>query len=252
MFLRPMVYTLFILSFILTYSDNSNAELIYHEISYPEGSGPFPAVITLHTSGGFKPTKKNIENYKSKVWTDSGYAVYAPDFFKKHGLTPRTRMKTFSSYREDIEKELLAIVKLMKSDKKIDSKNIFAVGFSNGGFWARFLAGQSAVNAGSSHYGVWKANMGRDITNPYPMKYFTKTSSPILALHGEDDGTQKMHHVEQAWEEVRGNGAKLITHVYPGADHAWDSKSKRFDAWNPEVKEDSYKRTISFFKKYMR
>ena len=64
MFLRPMVYTLFILSFILTYSDNSNAELIYHEISYPEGSGPFPAVITLHTSGGFKPTKKNIENYK--------------------------------------------------------------------------------------------------------------------------------------------------------------------------------------------
>lgn len=230
----------------------SYAEPIYHEIAYPKGVGPFPAVMVLHTSGGFEPTKRYIENYKSKVWTDAGYAVYAPDFFKRHDITPIIKMQSFNSYRKKIEKDLLQILELMQNDSKIDGKNLFAVGFSNGGYWASFLAGRGKVNAGSSHYGVWKANFGREIINPYPMKYFTKNSSPVLALHGEDDGTQKMHFVHQAWDEVKYRGASLITHVYPGAGHAWDSNRNRFNAWNPEIKEDSFKRTDDFFQRHMR
>ena len=237
---------------LLVYPGFSIAEPIKHEVAYPDGAGPFPTVITLHTSGGYRLSIKFTENFRSKVWTDAGYAVYAPDFFDRHGLTPRTRMFTFSNYREKIEKELSEIVELAKNDPKVDGKNIFAVGFSNGGFWASFLAGTARINAGASHYGVWKGNMGPEITNLYPMKYFSKTSSPVLALHGEADGTQKMRYVKQAWYEVKHSGAKLITHVYPGAGHAWDSKGKLFDAWDPEVKEDAFKRTLNFFKENMR
>tara|TARA_Y100001960_G_scaffold301500_1_gene351586 strand:- start:65 stop:823 length:759 start_codon:yes stop_codon:yes gene_type:complete len=244
-------FLVLITTFIL-FPNLTLAQPITHEVSYPDGSGPFPAVITLHTSGGFKPTKKWIENFKSKVWTDAGYVVYAPNFYEKHGLTPRTRMETFSTYREDIEKELSVIVELAKNNPKVDNKNIFAVGFSNGGFWACFLAGTAKINAGASHYGVWKANMGREITNPYPMNYFSQKSSPLLALHGEEDSTQKMKFVEEAWDEVKSSGGKLTTHVYPSADHAWDSKSKRFNAWDPKVKEDAFQRTLSFFKKHAR
>ena len=231
---------------------NAAAEPIRHEVSYPTGQGPFPLVITLHTSGGFKPSKKWIANFKSKVWNDAGYAVYAPDFFERHGLTPRRRFETFSRYRSEIEKELLDIVKVAKNDRKVDPKNIFAVGFSNGGFWASFLAASGRINAGASHYGVWKANLGREITNPYPMKYFSSSSSPVLALHGANDGTQKIHHVEEAWGWAKNNGGKLITHIYRDADHAWDSKSKRFNAWNPKVKEDALNRTLEFFKRHTR
>lgn len=248
---KSLILPMYLLSLIV-FSTSSTANPIQHERFYPEGNGPFPVVITLHTSGGYKATKKWVENFKSKVWTDAGYAVYSPDFFEKHGITPRTRMETFSTYREEIEKELSEIVKIAKLDPKIDRKNIFAVGFSNGGFWASFLAGTGRINAGASHYGVWKANMGRNITNPYPMKYFSEKSSPVLALHGENDGTQKMRFVKQAWSEVKGSKARLITHIYPGADHAWDSKSKRFDAWDPKIKEDAMERTLTFFKKYMR
>ena len=42
-------------------------------------------------------------------------------------------METFSTYRENIEEELSEIINLMKNDPKINNKNIFAVGFSNGG-----------------------------------------------------------------------------------------------------------------------
>ena len=243
---------LFLFSVLSTFPGNAAAEAIRHEVSYPTGQGPFPVVITLHTSGGYERTRKWIENFKSKVWNDAGYAVYAPDFFERHGLTPRGRMKTFSRYRKDIEKELLDIVRIAKNDPKVDPRNVFAVGFSNGGFWASFLAGSGRINAGASHYGVWKANFGREITNPYPMKYFSSASSPVLALHGANDGTQKIHHVEEAWTWARGNGGKLITHIYPDADHAWDSKGKYFNAWDSKVKEDAFNRTLAFFKNHTR
>ena len=35
------------------------------------------------------------------------------------------------------------------------------------------------------------------------MRYFSNSSSPILALHGEEDGTQRMKFVEEAWDEVK-------------------------------------------------
>ena len=109
----------------LIFASNARAEPIYHEKYYPDGSGPFPVVIALHTSGGFKSVKHLIQRY-----VDDGFAVYAPDFFKRYGLTPRTRMETFDRFREDIEKDLSEIVDLMKNDPKVQKKNIFATGFS--------------------------------------------------------------------------------------------------------------------------
>ncbi len=231
----------------LIFASSARAEPIYHEKYYPDGSGPFPAVIALHTSGGFKTVKHLIQRY-----VDDGFAVYAPDFFKRHGLTSRTRMETFSTYRENIEEELTEIVDLMKNDPKINNKNIFAVGFSNGGFWVCYLTGTSEVNAGVTHYGVWRANFGRDWTNPYPMRYFSKSSSPILALHGEKDGTQRMKFVEEAWDEVKDRGGRLETHVYSDADHAWDKKNSTRWEYNEEVDKDSHKRTIEYFRKHMK
>ena len=161
-------------------------------------------------------------------------------------------MKTFSKYRENIEQELSEIVALAKNDPKVDSQNIFAVGFSNGGFWVFYLTGKGLVNAGVSHYGVWKANMGRSITNPYPMDYFSSSSSPILALHGADDGTQRMKFVTESWDRARNNGAKLETYVYSGADHAWDRKGSSRWPYNEQGDKDSHVRTITFFKKNMK
>ena len=109
----------------LIFASSARAEPIYHEKYYPDGSGPFPVVIALHTSGGFKSVKHLIQRY-----VDDGFAVYAPDFYKRHGLTPRTRMETFDRFREDIEKDLSEIVDLMKNDPKVQKKNIFATGFS--------------------------------------------------------------------------------------------------------------------------
>jgi len=245
--MRKYVTVFYALVVFLIFAGNTQAGAIYHEKFYPDGTGPFPAVIVLHTSGGFKTVKHLTQRY-----VDDGFVVYAPDFFTKHGLTARSRMDTFDRFREDIEKDLSEVVDLIKKDPKVNIKNIFATGFSNGGFWVCYLTGNAKVSAGVSHYGVWKANFGREITNSYPMDYFSKSSAPILALHGNSDDTQKIEFAEEAWEDIVSRGATLETHVYAGADHGWDKKNSWKFPYNPIVDKDSHKRTVDFFKKYMK
>ena len=108
------------------------------------------------------------------------------------------------------------------------------------------------MNAGVSHYGVWKANFGREMTNPFPMKYFSKSSTPILALHGDDDETQKPKFAKEAWDEINRRGATLETHIYSEVGHAWDRKDHRKYVYNEAATKDSYQRTIEFFRKYMK
>ena len=235
------------LVFCLIFVTSARAEEIYHEKYYPDGSAPFPAVIVLHSSGGFEKVKPRIQQY-----VDEGFVVYAPNFFVKHGITRSNKMDTFDRFRQAIEKDLTEVIFLMRSDPKVQGDNIFATGFSNGGFWVGYLTGTSKVSAGVSHFGVWKANFGREVTNPYPMKYFSKSSTPILALHGDDDGTQRFKFAEQAWDELKSRGATLETHVHSGVGHAWDVRNHRKYVYNERVAKDSHRRTIEFFKKYMK
>ena len=70
---------------------------------------------------------------------------------------------------------------MAKSDAKIDARNVFSVGHSNGRYWASFLAARKHVNAGASHYSVWSWPR---TYNGYPADYFSQDSNPVLALHG--------------------------------------------------------------------
>ena len=217
---------------------------IYHEKKYPSGNGPFPAVILLHSSGGFKSNQ--MLNYLGDDYIENGFAIYAPDFFKRHGITTETRKKTWTTFRKPIEKELSEIVELVKKDKKIDSKNVFAVGFSNGGYWATYLAGTKQVNAASSHYGVWTFKGG---LNGYPVKYVKKDCSPLLVLHPIKDQIQKIEYVKSHIEKAKKTCTKVKVHYYTNGGHAWESqKYKGGVGYNKDVWKDAVTRTINFFR----
>ncbi len=85
----------------LIFFNNARAEPIFHEIHYPQGSGELqfgvralavgeevPAVIVLHSSGGFGSVEHLIQRY-----VDDGFAVYAPDFFQDTVLLKKRRWK---------------------------------------------------------------------------------------------------------------------------------------------------------------
>ena len=245
--LKKIITPIFLtLAIYLGHLGTVSGEPIYHEKAYPAGSGPFPAVIALHTAGGIKRFKHIIQRF-----VGDGFAVYAPDYFTRHDITARTRMFAFSSNREEIENDLLEIINLMKGDPKVDKNNIFSAGYSAGGFYVCFLSSKGMVNAGVSLYGVWSGPPDWEMES-YPVEYLSESSTPILALHGEDDQTQKLFRVEKAWNEAKDNGAPLEIHVYSNADHAWDRKGSKKWPYNEQVDKSSHKRTIAFFKKHMK
>lgn len=233
---------------LIFFSLAGNAEPIQFKTYYPQGPGPFPAVISLHTSGG--PFSKWMTT-RSMVFVEKGFAVYEPDFFTRHNITTKTRGDTWTTYRKDIEKELSEIVVLAKKDPKIDSKNIFAVGWSNGGYWATYLAATNQVNAGASIYGVWQ--FYGDKLNGYPARYVNKDSNPILVLHGKQETVQRYDKVISFIQQAQASSSKVELHVYPNVGHSWDmNKPGVKDGYNKEVTDDANNRIVAFFKKNLK
>jgi dienelactone hydrolase len=192
----------------------------------------------LHTSNGYKTVRKAVKGF-----IKSGYAVYTPDFFKRHGLNHKNRFKTWTKYRLAIEKELIELVELAKIDPKINAKNIFSVGYSNGGYWASFLAAKKHVNA--SHYGVWtwpRTHSG------YPARYFSKDSNPLLALHGNKETVQKIEYVKPQIELASSKSSRLKHHFFNDVGHSWDCKPCKKDGYNASVTKQSLDMTLQFFK----
>src|SRR5258708_15474458 len=65
----------------------------------PDGPGPFPSVLVLHTSGGISETDRG---YCAKLARE-GYICIAPAFLRAYGIiSPELRKKSFISYSKAI------------------------------------------------------------------------------------------------------------------------------------------------------
>lgn len=225
---------------VLFFANKLQAEPIYFQKYYPAADKASPAIILLHTSGGYKSVTTKIKPY-----TDAGYVVYTPDFFKRYGITTTTRFQTWTHYRNNIERELNEIVHLMKSDERVDASNVFAVGFSNGGYWASYLSATGSVNAGISHYGVWDFPGNVD---GYPVKYFHIASNPVLALIGKNDQTQRYERVLPQVQKAEKLSPRVVWKIYE-ASHSWDcSVCNQEYIYNDAVTKDAFKSTLDFIK----
>jgi dienelactone hydrolase len=224
--------------FVATGITAAAAESIYHETVYPEGAGPFPAVIVLHSSGGFKTAKWRIGKY-----IDAGYAAYVPDFFRRYGISYKNRIETWTTYRTQIEAELVEIVDTIKADPKVDARNIFAVGFSNGGYWASYLAARKHVKAAASHYGVWRFPNH----NGFPANYFDRDSNPVLALHGDHDSVQDIRFVMPQLEIVAGKSPRFRKRIFRGAGHSWDCRTCGGGSYDDNAARQALELTLALF-----
>jgi carboxymethylenebutenolidase len=210
----------------------------------PEGAGPFPGVLVLHTSGGLQ----NGDLKYAERLAQEGYVCLVPEFMAAYGITGKTRQLTFTKHAEAISSDLDDGLEYLKKLPNVNKAKLGAVGFSNGGYWALMLAAQGKVQVGVSNYGaVTGAGTDRDLKALDAA--FSSKSSPVLILHGDSDSEVPVAAAKKLGSLLEAKRAPYEIKIYPHTDHRYDRSGKAEDA---EAAADSWQRTLEAFAKYLK
>src|SRR5471032_1267396 len=186
----------------------------------PDGPGPFPMVLVLHTSGGISSADQGYCGNLAK----EGYICIAPAFLRAYGIAAETRRLSFTKDAHEIEGDFVEIIRELNALPKAKQGAVGAVGFSNGGFFAMLLASMNKINAGVSYYGALDGARAHPDLKPFQER-FTSASAPVLILAGESDTTIGKEPPKKLAAILDACGARYELKFYPGTEHAFDRSS---------------------------
>jgi len=211
----------------------------------PGGSGPYPAVLVLHTSGGLRQADIAF----AEALTKEGYITLVPAFLQAYGIKAATRSEAFTSDAQPIYADLVAAFDMLARDPRVAGGKLGAVGFSNGGYFAMWLAAAGKVQAGVSYYGAL-SGAGTDKSLSRFKGAFDKNSSPVLILHGLDDETVPAEVARRLDAIVTQAGSPAELRLYAGAGHGFErTPGLKQDA---AASADTWHETLAFFAKYLK
>ena len=214
-----MIRTFLVFVIILFTPKLSVAADFTAEFNAPSGKGPFPVVIISHGSGGLTPLQTRWAEYFNSL----GYATITMDHYGPRGWSRGQRPPKGREARDWRYSDLIGVLKKIKSNEKVDQKQIVLAGWSAG----------SAMT-------VWGLKKGEKIREEsgieypfkagilfYPWMYacnssFNKITFPIIHLHGSNDATFK-----NCWKsnigDMKSEKFELVSKIYDGALHLFDS-----------------------------
>ena len=102
----------------------------------PDGPGPYPGVLILHTSGGLEDADLAYANRLA----GEGYVCLVPAFMAAYGLSSESRFDAFTRDGDAIYADLVAALAALQSNPKVNGSKLAAIGFSAGGYFAVWLA----------------------------------------------------------------------------------------------------------------
>lgn len=205
----------------------------------PDGPGPYPGVLILHTSAGLERADLDY----AKRLSDQGYVCLVPAFMEAYGITAKTRQQTFTSDADDVYGDLVAAIDTLRASNKVSGGKVAAIGFSNGGYFAMWLAATGKVDAGVGYYGAY-SGAGTDKELKRFQAVFTATSSPVLILHGTVDRTVPVAVAQRLAYIAKTAGAPYEIELYESINHRFER-----DLHTDGVKvaaDDAWQRTLTF------
>ena len=221
----------------LGFAKNVHAQLII-----PDGQGPFPGLLVLHTGHGFKKDDLAF----AKRMAQQGYACLVPHYFETHSISYDTRNWATTVYAQDILDDFKSEIEYLKRQRFIANGKIAALGFGMGGYWALILAAKKNVQAGISYYGdITGGGLSQTEFRFRFINTFSKDSSPILVLQGDEDLSVNHTAVRQFTDLLKAKSCAYEFHHYPGVGQGFD----RGISFNESASKDSWQRTLTFLKK---
>lgn len=210
-------------------SFNTGGRSVSLDCFLPESDGQrFPAVISLHGSGGGHATMAN----PSRGLAAQGFAVYVLHYFDRTGTTEADQKTIFHHFPLWM-KTLWDGVSFVEQQAAVDPERVGLLGFSLGAYLSLSSAAiDHRIKAVVDYFGGL----------PKEMKLFMRRKlPPVLILHGEADATvpvQEAYHLKSVLEQ---SAVPYEMQIYPGAGHGF----------NAEVMRDADLRTLNFLKRHL-
>lgn len=192
---------------------------IYGELQLPaKGSGPFPAMVIMHSSRGIVPA---ILDW-ARLFNEMGIATLVVDSFTPRGLAESSAGQlTFPAGVVDS----LRALKVLLNDPRIDPGNIGVIGFSRGAMAAmgsgfeRYRASVLGTQAGKfALHMVFYGGCAQ---------YAKTTGAPVLVFVGSDDDFINPGLCRKNAEILNQQGTRAELVVYEGALHGFDTDFPR-------------------------
>ena len=237
--------------------DTANGKLLYQSgaRSYsgnmfrPAGSGPFPAMLVLHTSAGLG----EHELAYGRWLADQGYVALAPDYFTPVSVT-RQSFDPNTLQADAVREDLARAIDCLRSLAYVDKARVGAVGFSLGGYFALALGTRADVRAVIGYY----AGVCKPADDLCPARYPTATvaaqmRAPVLLLHGDADTTVPFAFIRATQDILMGAGKISQLVPYAGVQHAFDFGSRASNpGYDARATADAQARSLAFLQATVR
>ena len=193
-------------------------------MSYPNvgGSGPYPAIIYLLSSGGYN---RSYDGGWVNIFNEAGYATLMVNQFTARGLSLSTGLGskqsgiTNMSYLSDI----YAAVRSLKNNPRIDGARLATFGMSWGGGIQMYLM-SDWYNRNVGDGMQIKAHIALAPNCPFNVENPKPTSGSMLMLLGELDNWNLPGPCKDYAKRLVAAGADVKVMVVKGASHAWDTQ----------------------------
>jgi dienelactone hydrolase len=191
-------------------ANDRDVETVSGLLAKPEGQGPFPAVVLLHSCGGFT---SHVTHDWPNYLTGIGYVVLSVDTFGSRGEVRCPN--PYWGARATWVKDAYGALDYLAAQPFVDKNRIAVMGFSlgtnhiNGGIIPSRVRASGGVDfkAAIGFYGHC-AHIGS-----YP-----KGSIPLMQIGAEHDPA----HAPGCQYAAKIN-PEIVVHIIPGAHHAFDS-----------------------------
>jgi dienelactone hydrolase len=205
--------------------DISTGSLTLHaQLFKPDGDGPFPAVIALHSCGGLaghsEPVLPRYRDWAEQFVKD-GKAVLLPDSYGSRGLGPQCRVKErhLNARRERVA-DIVAARQWLMQQSWVAHDRVSLIGWGNGAsalLWAvrpQYFSRSTEPDFRSAiaFYPDCRISAGLGWS----------ARVPTLVLIGAKDDVSSPPACRQMVDGARGRSALTRMVVYPGAYHDFD------------------------------
>jgi|ERR1700674_2386953 len=197
----------------------------------PQGPGPFPLVVWLHSGLGF-----NVLDFsKAAPLTAGGFMVLVGCWqFTPSGVTQEIDGVSYQRIPclqipgdEDAVRALIEVGRQLPGVKKN------AIG----------LFGVSAGGVGALQYAGSNTGIGAVVVDSSPQGP-SKVNAPVLMLGATGDQIVSIEQQRNYEQTLRNSGSTVEAHFYEGGRHAV--------TYFGDFQEDAIKRTIEFFHRYLK